>query len=104
MNAKDACDLLNEMLEKDRYATSRLVGDKIICLPVLVDHPTIQVSEESGNYLVGFLGVLNGMLLKANDDLVVAVYEIKDYAKRLVCFETKTRAEVGLDPYEPKRT
>lgn len=91
MNACKAADLLNEMLIIDHSGTRGLLSNLVPCNQELADHPTVQVRAICGNNFVGFLGVLNGMLLRSESaDVVVAVW---DECDDLVRFETKPYSE-----------
>lgn len=61
MNKEQLVDYLNNLLELDRGAISRLIGHRTQCNKALADHPTVQVSDTSGVYGVGLLGILNGL-------------------------------------------
>lgn len=91
MNACKAADLLNEMLALDHSATQGLLTKLVPCNQALADHPTVQVRSICNNKTVGFLGVLNGMLLCSQSaDVVVAVW---DECDDLVRFDTKPYSE-----------
>lgn len=88
ITAKKAAELLNEMLALEPYATKQLVENRIFCNAGLVNHPTIQVGLVAGHMYVGFLGVLNGILLRGQNDgkVVAAVY---DEQNKLIRFEVR---------------
>lgn len=53
---------LNQLLEVDSETMSKLFQIRVECNQRLADHPTVQVmlGKEKQEYLVGFLGILNG--------------------------------------------
>jgi hypothetical protein len=53
-------ELLNELIELDREAVSKLIDARVTCSQPLTDHPTVQVGQrEDGTFRVGVLGLLN---------------------------------------------
>jgi len=62
VNIDDVIHVLNDMVHLDPEAAYRLVETRYPCNTELSNHPTIQVREEDGKPVVGFLGVLNGVL------------------------------------------
>jgi len=57
-------DLLNELLKTDRRATENLFGVRVPCNKKLAQHPSVQVlayGNKKKRYMVGFVGILNGM-------------------------------------------
>lgn len=52
---------LNDLLEHDREAITRLVGSRVECNRSLADHPTCEVGVQEEGWDVGMLGVLNGV-------------------------------------------
>ena len=62
--AKEIVDRLNRLMadEGAAKALERLIDTRIPVDPILEDHPTIQVSGPEGNPVVGFLGMLNGIV------------------------------------------
>ena len=57
-----ALKILNEALERDPVAISRLINLRVDCNSSLAAHPTIQVADYSGQHKVGVLGLLNATL------------------------------------------
>ncbi len=60
-------DLLNECLITDKEAISKLVNERVVVSETLADHPIIQVRAINGDYLLGILGILNGILSEDNE-------------------------------------
>jgi hypothetical protein len=67
---QDAVDLLNEALQLDGDAMTKLVGQRVECNRALADHPTIQsghpdifIGEDDPCeiHCVGLLGIINGL-------------------------------------------
>ena len=57
-----AVELLNDVLERDRNAITRLINMRVDCDETLSRHPTLQVQKIGDSYRVGVLGILNGIL------------------------------------------
>ena len=57
-----AVDLLNDVLERDPEAITKLVNMRIDCDERLANHPTVQVHKFDDVYRIGVLGLLNGVL------------------------------------------
>ena len=57
-------EFLNDALEKDRTAISKLVNDRVDCNDELAEHDTIQVKCYEGEQSVGLLGLINGLFGK----------------------------------------
>lgn len=58
---QDVVDFLNEALDVDRQAISKVFSQRQICNEDLANHPTIQVRSENEKYSVAAVGVLNGL-------------------------------------------
>ena len=52
---------LNDATESDRQAIGLLVTSRVVCNKQLADHPTIQAAAWHDHYLVGMLGIFNGL-------------------------------------------
>lgn len=53
---------LNELLKLDYQAVFALIKCRVPCNEALINHPTVQVVEDSdGNSVFGLLGILNGL-------------------------------------------
>ena len=57
-----AVDLLNDVLERDPKAITKLINMRIDCNERLANHPTVQVHKFDNVYRIGALGLLNGVL------------------------------------------
>ena len=56
-------DYLNELVSIDKEAMHKLVEARVECNEELVNHSTVQVvKNDNGDDVVGFLGVLNGLI------------------------------------------
>lgn len=54
--------LLNELLEKDPVAITELfLGRRVQCNKAIADHPTVQVLQKDDSFVMGVLGLLNGI-------------------------------------------
>lgn len=56
-----AIEFINDLIELDRQAITALWLNRVPCNQALADHPTVQVGEENGQFVVGLLGILNGL-------------------------------------------
>jgi hypothetical protein len=63
VSLNDVIKILNEALESDREAITKLFTSRVECNEDLANHPTIQVGDYHGNgkHMVGILGLLNGL-------------------------------------------
>lgn len=86
---------MNEALEADPRATSRLVSSRTPCNPTMASHPTIQVFGEYRRlHSVGSLGLINGICESLTGHRIAAVYDDSrpDQIVRFVKYESKTPA------------
>lgn len=56
-----AVKLLNEANDADPDAMSRLISHRTPCNDRMANHPTIQVGKDGSTFLVGMLGIINGI-------------------------------------------
>ena len=61
VSISQAIELLNSCLTLDRGAVTRLVDCRVQCNERLADHPTVQVGSSKSGYVVGLLGIINGL-------------------------------------------
>lgn len=61
VTAVGVIDFLNELVKIDAGALKMLIDHRVICNEELALHPTVQVRETDDCYLVGMLGILNGL-------------------------------------------
>lgn len=62
VTVEDAIILLNEALAADQEAINALYRSKVSCNETLANHPTIQIGvRPDNNYVVGLLGIMNGL-------------------------------------------
>lgn len=54
-------NLLNELNKADPRVLKKLIEYRVPCNEKVADHPTVQVSPEGDEYVVGLLGILNGL-------------------------------------------
>ena len=57
-----AVDLLNEVLERDQEAITRLINMRVDCNESLASHATVKVQKFGDTHRIGVLGLLNGAL------------------------------------------
>lgn len=74
----EAIEYLNELIKLDRVAMAALVANRVPCNQGLADHPTAQVCAQHGGYLVGMLGILNGLFGTLKDRRGPIVFIFKD--------------------------
>lgn len=72
ISAEEIIERLNSMVAVDPDAMLRLIKQRVPCNEALADHPTCQVDFDedrgpAGVYVVGLLGVLNGILGKDSE-------------------------------------
>ena len=72
-----AVKVLNEALERDPEAISRLINLRVDCNDRLAAHPTIQVADYAGVHRVGVLGLLNAALGDSPSGVIGAKGQIK---------------------------
>jgi len=58
----NAIKVLNDALERDPVAITKLVNLRVDCSTQLVNHPTIQTSAYHDVAKVGVLGLINGII------------------------------------------
>ena len=61
IDADDAIRFLNELVGIDRIAIGALIDHRVVCNEQLGEHPTVQVGGADTTYLVGMLGIFNGL-------------------------------------------
>ena len=58
----EAVELLNDVLERDPEAITRLINMRVDCNENLANHGTAKVQKFGDVYRIGVLGLLNGVL------------------------------------------
>ena len=76
----EAIEYLNELIETDRVSIAALIANRVPCNQQLADHPTVQVYAQHGGYLVGMLGILNGLFGIHDDGRGPIAFVFKDGA------------------------
>ena len=61
-NVQKALDILNDALARDPMALTQLVNARVSCNEKLTKHKSVQTGMYSGDYKVGVLGLINGIL------------------------------------------
>lgn len=88
MDVQLIASLLNQALGLDSAATEKLISQRVPVNDSFLQHPHFLVTPVAGQYCLGLLGVLNGVLLASgSSELVCAEYE-SDEVGRLVGFST----------------
>jgi hypothetical protein len=59
---------LNDLLITDPLAIHALFANRVSCNEALSNHPTVQVRKTDTGYLVGILGLINGLFGSYSDD------------------------------------
>lgn len=77
-------ECLETALAADRGAVSALLAHRVPCNDALAGHPTVQVGLDADEmeYVVGCLGLLNGVLSSLGLPLVAARYDARDGVAR----------------------
>jgi len=73
--AQKISNFLNELLEIDQEAISKLVFSSVPCSSEMVNHPTVQVVEKDGEYSVSVFSILNGL---CDHSQIGPIYAIKN--------------------------
>lgn len=83
LTADDAIQFLNELLRMDRAAIAALVINRVPCNEALANHKSVQVATLNDGYLVGMLGILNGLfgVDEAGFGPIAAVYDGENLSK-----------------------
>ena len=84
-------ELLNEAIHLHRDAMEVLIDTRVSCNRDLAKHKSIQVMGKYGNYAVGFLGMLNGLLgIDANKfGPITAYYDEEGKLTKFAMTDTK---------------
>lgn len=61
-NVQKALDILNDALTRDPLALTQLVNARVSCNEKLTKHKMVQTGMYSGEYKIGVLGLINGIL------------------------------------------
>lgn len=61
VSLEETIDFLNDAIRTDSKAMENLFESRVLCNQEMADHPTIQVMSLDGKYLVGLIGILNGL-------------------------------------------
>jgi hypothetical protein len=62
VSSYDIVNFLNELLKLDNDMINCLCFQRIPCNQLIVNHPSVQVSQINNNFCVGLLGILNGLI------------------------------------------
>lgn len=85
---------LNELVRLDTPAVAALIANRVPCNDGLANHPTCQVLSQHGGFLVGMLGVLNGLcgIDSQGNGPIRAVFEERNGE-----FAALSRFEIGAE-------
>lgn len=61
-NVQRALDLLNDALARDPMALTQLINARVSCNEKLTNHKSVQTGMYSGEFKLGVLGLINGIL------------------------------------------
>jgi hypothetical protein len=61
VSLQDAIAYLNDLIELDAAAIVALINQRVPCNRQLAEHETCQVYKTDDGYVVGLLGILNGL-------------------------------------------
>jgi hypothetical protein len=92
INVDEVISLLNEVYKLDPELAEKIVELRAHCNESIAAHPTIQVAKVQGEYLVGILGILNGLCGKDEDGYgyIAAMYDDKGL---LTGFKSRKKVE-----------
>jgi hypothetical protein len=102
--AEHVISVLNDALDRDPEAISRLVESRVKCNERLATHPAIQVYKRSnGEYVVGLLGIINGIIGVRSDNYgyIAAQFELacplgcESGAGKSICLQCGSNLIVG---------
>lgn len=97
MNLHAAITVLNEANKLDPEAMRLLLVQRVPCNEALAQHPTIQVAGERHKYLVGPLGLINGMIEAMSGHRIQANIDVE--TGRITAFQARPHGTFG-----PKHT
>lgn len=87
--------VLNEATAADAAAIQTLVEGRVRCGIDLADHPTIQVAEAGpGQFSVGTLGILNGVLERLTGERIAASYDETDKLIGFIAYPVPFKARL----------
>jgi hypothetical protein len=72
VDAHGVAEFLNQLLSLDASAVNSLVKSRVPCNEALMQDPFVQISEGKE---FGVLGLINGILLKAEESRIVGIWE-----------------------------
>lgn len=61
-NVQKALDILNDALARDPAALTQLINAQVACNEKLTKHKSVQTGIYGGEYKLGVLGLINGIL------------------------------------------
>jgi len=87
-NVTSVCEFLNELVDLDPQAMQELITMRARCNTNLAKHPfVVQAVQHAGENYIGFLGVLNGLLLQYGIAPIVALFDsdgnLRRFSKQL---------------------
>ena len=91
-----ALDVLNDALERDPLALTQLVNARITCNEHLAKHRTVQAGVYDGDFKVGVLGLING-ILGYKQGGIGAEGDVDPKTGRLVRVRSFIHTKAGLD-------
>ena len=83
-SVKRAVAVLNDALERDPEAITKLFNLRVECNDRLEGHPFVQVSLYGGTRKIGLLGLLNGMLGESPTGVIGARGSVDPETGRMV--------------------
>lgn len=87
--------LLNDALERDPEAITKMFNARVECNEALMSHPTIRIGVYDDAYKLGVLGLLNGVLGKAG--AIGAEGEVDVQSKRFLRIRRFIDTRDGID-------
>lgn len=80
VSIEETVDFLNELLKTDPVTVNSLLSMRTSCSEKMADHPTVQVGTigKSTYYIVGLIGIINGLFGVDDDDMGRITADYKD--------------------------
>lgn len=94
---QEVVNLLRALNRRDPEAVHALIETRVPCNQLLADHPTVQVMEQFAEgqpqYVVGLLGVLNGLFGMDENGMGAIIANIAPYPPGVVSFHINPNFE-----------
>lgn len=91
----DAIRTLNDINAADPAVLPALLNFRVPCNQALADHPTVQVGATDHGYVVGLLGILNGIFGIREDGCGYLYANVDDEGLRITHFGVLAAPQAG---------